>query len=719
MGANISQTCKVSRCRENHLRHFCRLCKARDSDHFSSECPNGKTLYHGTQIKSIKPIAMQGFKNSPRGRLGPGIYFVDTLENAKRISYHRDPRLNQKNAIVFQCQVNLGRHIDLGHASGGYWQGAYDSASGIHPPWPGVNQDFKEYCLKYSKDCVVESIYINDYIIKKDENMTWGDAEQNVIRRLNSHFEELQLLMNQLNKKKTHFTRLLRRNMSNFKASRPDISCKWFLSRWYVIVKALLMLFFMVNGIWSIAHLNKQDKRNNTAIVFFVIFFCLQSIANFIFIAVHGIESLDKPHKINSMITLLKFVISFFLEMPMLVSQAYAIQISIRQNDSVWSSFIGDICLQFQFVFNLMLLLSIDFVYHGFNRYFVDNQYLKLAFWIPGVILLSMLIAAFAFTPIHLAQLGWNGLPTLTDFGGRFGNNGNVKNLLRFLMYTGTVGLWTWPVTSLIFCMLALQKMFSFKLEAVYKRWYLLVKAFLILFNIWNGIYSLQHLYSKSNSDYENIRKALISFACFFTFQAIVNLIYLFCHEVCASHSDHSLPEMWKTLPVLKLLIAFVFEMPMLTSQAYVMRHMENLVWSELNWDFAMQLQFIINLTTFLSIDDMLGKLELLNRCDLKEGCLVSSRLVIMQVPLLIICGVFLAPVYVVQVGWEWTPNSLDVYGGVIGPARSNGINGLMYISMFIGLIGLWVWTLVLGAIAIAILYWIFRKERKHEYEFF
>ena len=78
---------------------------------------------------------MQGFKNSPKGRLGSGIYFVDTLENAKRISYHRDPRLNQKNAIVFQCQVNLGRHIDLGHASGGYWQGAYDSASGIHPPW--------------------------------------------------------------------------------------------------------------------------------------------------------------------------------------------------------------------------------------------------------------------------------------------------------------------------------------------------------------------------------------------------------------------------------------------------------------------------------------------------------------------------------------------------------------------------------------------------------
>ena len=648
MGATVSQSCKIIKCNAEHRRHYCRLCKDNDSDHFSSECPRGKTLYHGTHIGAIKPIAMGGLKESGNGRLGRGVYFVETLEQAKNISKYRDKNCT----VVFKCQVNLRNNIDLGRGDGGDWQLHKDSASSIHPPWANINHDFKEYCVKSSNDCVVTSIFIDDTVIRKNENMTWGDAE-NIIKKLNpnSTFEDVKPLLGNLKKEKRKFIRQLgrRRNLS-----MSEISVEWFLSRWYLIVKTLFTLFFIINSIWSAVHLNKQDNRNMAAIVFFIIFLFLQSIANIVLLVVHGIASLDTPHKINLIITLTKFVIAFCLEMPMLVSQVFAIKENIKQQNLTWSDFSWDVAVQFQFVFNLMLFGSIDLVYNGLNRYQFNN-YTKLAVWVPGVTLLSKLMAGLVFTPIHLTQLGFNWRPKLSDFEGKIGNSVNIRNLLSFSMYMGAIGLWSWPVVFPICCLLALKIMFGFSLRSLYKRWYLLLKAFLILFNIWNGIWSLDHLYSKSN---DNIDYALASFICFFTLQSLENLIYISIHALYAS-KDPRMAEKWHIFAITKLLIAFVFEMPMLTSQAYAMRNLDNLVWSELNWDVGMQLQFIINITLFLVIDCFYMALE-----HDYSTCTSVALVIFIPIPSTILCGVLSTPVYLARVGWNWLPNSLKCFGG-------------------------------------------------------
>ena len=167
-------SCRVTKCKEEHSKHYCRLCKEKDTNHFSSECPNSVTLYHGSHIRVAQPIARDGLNGSPSGRLGPGVYFVKTYDEAKQISKNRR---NSNHTVVFKCKVYLGNHYDLGNKEDDSWQNDYDSACGIHPPWPGVLEDnFKEYCLKDPKYCVVKIIYIDDNPIKKGANLTWKDS---------------------------------------------------------------------------------------------------------------------------------------------------------------------------------------------------------------------------------------------------------------------------------------------------------------------------------------------------------------------------------------------------------------------------------------------------------------------------------------------------------------------------------------------------------------
>ena len=119
--------CRVLRCRINHSKHFCRLCKEENTDHFSSDCPNGRTLYHGTHISAIPPVARGGSNESEKGRLGPGVYFVKTYDEAKQISKNQR---NSNHTVVFECRVNC----HLGNKKDNSWQICYDSACGIHPP---------------------------------------------------------------------------------------------------------------------------------------------------------------------------------------------------------------------------------------------------------------------------------------------------------------------------------------------------------------------------------------------------------------------------------------------------------------------------------------------------------------------------------------------------------------------------------------------------------
>ena len=696
--ATFKQGCRVKSCEYNHNEHVCRLCEENDTDHFSSECPKSETLYHGSPFKYMKPISVEGLKESTDGRLGPGVYFVDEYDHAKSISKNRFGKNAADNPpVVIECQVYLGKHLNLGKRVDEDWHKEYDSASTIHPPWPNVLEiDFKEYCLKDSRCCVMKTLYMDDVPIKKDANMTWGEA-QHVINLLGpkptpENFEEAMKKLkqiyhtsqNELNEQqprdKHDLQKAVRDKKRPFAVALPQIQTpnrgfkisdfKELLRRWYLVVKTLLTLFFIVNSIWSAIHLNKQDDRNVAAVVSFIVFVCLQSIANIVLLIGHGFDSNDEPHKINKIITLSKFLIALCLEMPMVVSQAFVIK-SIKQ----WNDFSWDVAIQFQFIFNLLLFTAIDLIY-----LLIDNVY---KMWIPGAIFLSTLISGSVFTPVHLVQ-----------FGLRWQPDENTSNLLSFSMFFGAFGLWTWPVSFPISCWFVFEMINGkFSFERLYKRWYLLLKAFLIQFNIWNGIWSLVHLYSESN---DNIESALRSFAVFFTLQSLANLIYLIFHAKYA-FKDHRMTDKWQKMMITKTVIAFVLEMPMLTSQAYAMRNMDNLVWSDLNWDVGMQLQFIINTTLFVGID--------LYHDD-KLTAWLSLAVLFLIVP------AFFTPVYLALVGWKWTPNSLNYFGGVVGD-NENGIVGLLYISMGIGVTGLWIWTIGLAILAIGLARAVYKVESR------
>ena len=751
--ATFKQGCRVTSCKRYHTEHFCQLCKEKDTDHFSLECPEGRTLYHGTTNSAVQSISIEGLRESEKGQLGFGVYFVEKYEEAKNISTYRNSEKNVfGSTVVVECQVYLGNHVDLVKKNIPNWQRIYNSASNIHlKDWGNIEYDFPEYCSKKS-GCLVTSIFLDDVAIRKDASMErgeWGKA-QLVIDMLGpdptsrdfkqalkkyeeiKHHEEqstdddvsvgeLRIDLDNLpsyvpytidlddlpsfvpytiRKTRQYVPRtpvtpitlppflntlksspkpsptiraqrptttfpstppppvrnVRKRKMKWFSRNLKKLKMKWFLRRWYLVVKTLLTLFFIINCIWSAIHLYKQDQGNVLAIVFFIIFICLQSIANIVLLIVHGKNSLDElPKFIFS-----KFLIALCLEMPMVVSQAFVIK-SIKQQDFIWNDFSWDIAIQFQFIFNLVVFTAIDLIY-----LLIDNE---CKMWIPGAIFLSTLISGLVFTPVHLAQLGWRWQPELDDFRGTIAS-GNTQNLLSFSMFFGAFGLWTWPVSFPICCWFVFEIIsddFSFKPL-------LLLKAFLIQFNIWNGIWSLVHLYSKSNN---NIESALISFAVFFTLQSLANLIYLIFFF-----------NGYKYTSIIKLVIAFVLEMPMLTSQAYAMRNMDNLVWSDLNWDFGMQLQFIINTTLFVGID-----LCLYNNS--KAWLSLAVLFPIMPV-------FFFTPVYLALVGWKWTPNSLNYFGGVVGD-NENGIVGLLYISMGFGVTGLWIWTIVLAVFAIGL----------------
>lgn len=132
--------CNVDRCRKKHRSHYCRLCEDDDSDHFASECPKSRTLYHGTRIRAVAPIAKKGLKESDDGRLGGGVYFVKNLENAIKISEHRqDGDDDNDYAVVIKCQVYMGVHKRLErNEEDDEWQDDYDSACAMHPKWAGI-----------------------------------------------------------------------------------------------------------------------------------------------------------------------------------------------------------------------------------------------------------------------------------------------------------------------------------------------------------------------------------------------------------------------------------------------------------------------------------------------------------------------------------------------------------------------------------------------------
>ena len=104
---------------------------------------------------------------------------MNNYEEAKKISLNRQQKAGERNheSVVLKCQVFLGKHIALGRGDGSYWQIDWDSASTMHPPWAGIGYDFKEYFLKNSSFCAVNTIFINDVPVRKDRDFAWNEME--------------------------------------------------------------------------------------------------------------------------------------------------------------------------------------------------------------------------------------------------------------------------------------------------------------------------------------------------------------------------------------------------------------------------------------------------------------------------------------------------------------------------------------------------------------
>ena len=188
--AMATVTCRVPECSKRHKTHYCHLCGRENSSHYSQNCPKGRILYHGTRLSSVKRISYKGLKPGINGRLGPGVYFTDSLQIAENISQNRG---SGNGGAVFECMVNLGRIKYLRRSKDSFWQNEeFDSAQAIHPPCTGISTgEFTEFCLKDARKCSLRRVTVTE---GHDEGI--GKLRFCVINRTQKEWKKLRQLDN-------------------------------------------------------------------------------------------------------------------------------------------------------------------------------------------------------------------------------------------------------------------------------------------------------------------------------------------------------------------------------------------------------------------------------------------------------------------------------------------------------------------------------------------
>uniref|UniRef100_A0A8C7EZZ0 Grass carp reovirus (GCRV)-induced gene 2p n=1 Tax=Oncorhynchus kisutch TaxID=8019 RepID=A0A8C7EZZ0_ONCKI len=119
------------------------------------------TMYHGTNVQTARLIITNGFRQSPDGMLGPGVYVSRNQQKAERYPL-KSP---SSNRVVLQLRVNAGRvkRIDKdNHPMQKSWNAAgYDTA--WVPPNCGmqsVPSGLEEDCVFDPQRVVVTSIFL-------------------------------------------------------------------------------------------------------------------------------------------------------------------------------------------------------------------------------------------------------------------------------------------------------------------------------------------------------------------------------------------------------------------------------------------------------------------------------------------------------------------------------------------------------------------------------
>ena len=74
--------------------------------HLSGRLLGGRRLYHCTSRECADSIQRHGFRCGSQGLAGGGIYFAESVADASRKA--------QSHGVVLECEVNLGRVMDVG-----------------------------------------------------------------------------------------------------------------------------------------------------------------------------------------------------------------------------------------------------------------------------------------------------------------------------------------------------------------------------------------------------------------------------------------------------------------------------------------------------------------------------------------------------------------------------------------------------------------------------
>ena len=499
-------------------------------NHFSQDCPKGRRLYHGTRLSSIKGITSKGLQPSSSGRLGPGIYFTQNFDVAKRISLHRDER----GGAVFECNVNLGRIKNLGKKNkrGLYkWQdGEFDSARAIHPPWPRINSNkFTEYCLKDPEKCTVTKVAISN---AHDDGL--GSF---VINKMDKHWEKLMHLNNDPTIDDVRNISLAT-NMPN---AQPRARCESV----FITVKAIIFLITFVIQVGTVVVQKHTCSYYSHALISLIVFFILLTIGRIInCIFVHSISKLDRYE--GDLPFYYTLVMVFGIEMPMMISDAFVAKSCGRVE--AWT-----------------LALHISYIGHMWLAWIFDGLHIKFKgggsrrrLFIH--IILSFFLPVVMYVPVYLT-LGDKAYDFQLDIRKIGGGSTDIERLIRtLLIYFGTIG-WGFWCSAFAFIGIGLLRLFPrVRCESVF----ITMKAiiFLITFVIQVGTVVVQ---KHTCSYYSHALISLIVFFILLTIGRIINCIFV--------HSISKLDRYEGDLPFYyTLVMVFGIEMPMMISDAFVVK---------------------------------------------------------------------------------------------------------------------------------------------------
>lgn len=137
-------------------------------------------MYHGTSVANARAIISNGFKQSPKGMLGPGVYVSRDKKKAERYPLNNNP----SDRVVLELHVRIGRvkRIDKDNHPMQYtW-----SSQGYDTAWVPPNCGMKAVPSGLEEDCVYDPKRVKVVAIAKAPDNVLKELQQLVTNSLSS-----------------------------------------------------------------------------------------------------------------------------------------------------------------------------------------------------------------------------------------------------------------------------------------------------------------------------------------------------------------------------------------------------------------------------------------------------------------------------------------------------------------------------------------------------